>query len=254
MTELSTQELSFSFASKPILRDISFDCSSGEFISILGASGCGKSTLLRLIAGLLRPQSGRVLIDGQSHEQVDHSTSFVFQHPTLCPWRDVLSNVELPLELDGVAIRRRRHAARMAVELVGLSRDDERKLPRQLSGGMQMRASLARALVTQPKIMLLDEPFSAVDEVLRQQLSETCLELWLRERWTTILVTHNVAEAVFMSQRILILTGTPATIVDRIEVPFQDRTEELRTSANFAQFVAMVSHRLRQSVEQHSVT
>ena len=133
--------------------------------------------------------------------------------------------------------------------MVGLSVRDKRKLPRQLSGGMQMRVSLARAFVTRPKVMLMDEPFSSLDEVLRQQLCETCLQLWQREAWTTVFVTHNVSEAVFMSQKVFILAGRPATIVDVIEVPFETRIGDLRVSAEFIRLVTDVSQRLRRAVE-----
>lgn len=245
VTELTSRHLSFSFGSEPVLRDIDIGCPAGGFVSILGASGCGKSTLLRIFAGLLKPTSGSVSVAGGS-------VGFVFQHPTLCPWLTVTKNVQLPLKLARVPKRARARSAEEAIQLVGLAADDAAKLPRQLSGGMQMRVSLARALVTRPKVMLMDEPFSALDEVLRQQMTEICLDLWRREAWTTLFVTHNVAEAVFMSQRIFILAGKPAQVVDTVDIHFPDRTDSLRLSAEYVQLVTEVSRRLRLAVERSS--
>ena len=245
MPQLSCKDLSFSFGADLVLADVNLQCERGGFVSVLGASGCGKSTLLRLIAGLLQPAAGAVLVEPSAA-----TASFVFQQPTLCPWLSVSKNVRLPLELRGISRDEAGHRADEAIQLVDLRPEDGRKLPRQLSGGMQMRASLARALVTQPEIMLMDEPFSALDEVLRQQLSETCLDLWRQESWTTVFVTHNVAEAVFMSQQIYILAGTPSTVVERIDVPFSQRNQDLRVSSDFVAFVSDVSQRLRSAVEQ----
>ena len=219
----------------------------GEFVSILGTSGCGKSTLLRILAGLLRPTSGTVSYDGESRHT--GQTSFVFQKPTLCPWLSLRRNVELPLKLSRMSSSDSATAANEAIDLVGLDASDRFKMPAQLSGGMQMRASLARAFVTKPSLMLMDEPFSSLDEVIRQQLTETSLRLWQLGNWTTVFVTHNVAEAVFMSQRIYVLAGKPATFVESIDVPFQQRNEDLRTSSEFIEFVADVSRRFRAAVE-----
>lgn len=252
MPRLVIQGINFSFRQDSVLRDVNFRVEHGEFVALLGASGCGKSTLLRLLAGLLQPTRGSIsnAADQANADGTGSTASFVFQKPTLCPWLTVLQNVELPLRLRGVARAERLQVCHDAIRLVGLSEQDCRKMPRQLSGGMRMRVSLARAFVTKPQLMLMDEPFSALDEVLRQQLTETCLDLWQRESWTTVFVTHNVAEAVFLSQRIHILAGKPATIVDTIEIPFLERDRKLRTSAEFIRLVAEVSERLRQAVEQ----
>ena len=241
MADIRAANLQFSYGSEPVLQDVNLSCERGEFVSILGASGCGKSTLLRIFAGLRQPSSGDI--------DVPDDTGFVFQKPTLCPWLRVVDNVALPARLRGVSRDTRRSNALESLNLVGLTERDATKLPHQLSGGMRMRASLARALTTKPRVMLMDEPFSALDEVLRQQLSEVCLEIWNREQWTTVFVTHSVSDAVFMSQRIYILAGKPATIVDRIEVPFVDRDAALRLSPEFAGLVAQVGQRLRSAVE-----
>lgn len=240
--EIELSDVEVGFGRESVLRDICFTANTGDFVALLGASGCGKSTLLRLIAGLLNPTSGTL-------KRSETDVGFVFQKPTLCPWLTVTQNVQMPLALGRVALDERARIASEAIRLVGLQATDAEKYPYQLSGGMQMRVSIARAFVTKPRIMLMDEPFSALDEVLRQQLAETSLELWQRESWTTVFVTHNVAEAVFLSQRIHILAGKPATIVDTIEIPFANRDGELRTSAEYIQLVTEVSLRLRRAVE-----
>lgn len=236
-------ELSLRLGSQAVLASVNFHCDDGEFVSFVGPSGCGKSSLLRLIAGLIRPTGGSLVA---SHEGRSPRTGFVFQDATLLPWRNVSSNIGLPLELQGVRRRERADAVRRARLLVGLSDADERKLPRQLSGGMRMRTSLARALVTEPDILLLDEPFAAVDDILRLQLNEQLLTLWTTNRWTTVLVTHNVAEAVFLSQRVLILADKPARIVDDVATKFPyPRSRHLRSTGEFAQTVADVFDHLK---------
>ncbi len=246
MPLLKINRLNFSFGEERILKDLNVECARGEFASLLGASGCGKSTLLRLIAKLKNPTSGEISFEGDLKEK---PFGFVFQQPTLLPWLSAVDNVALPLKLSSAMPSNRRAVAAEALELVGLNANDQKKTPSQLSGGMQMRVSLARAFVAKPALMLMDEPFSALDEVLRQQLCEATLKLWKSEGWTTLFVTHNVAEAVFLSQRIFILAGKPATIVDVIEVPFVDRTPELRASPEFMELVAKVGVRLRELVE-----
>ena len=248
MPKIVTNDLRLAFGGEQVLRGLNAVVERGEFVSILGTSGCGKSTFLRILAGLLQPTSGTVMFDGESRHP--GQTSFVFQKPTLCPWLSLRRNVELPLKLSHTSASSRTTAVEKAIELVGLDKSDRSKLPRQLSGGMQMRASLARAFVTKPSLMLMDEPFSSLDEVMRQQLTETSLRLWQLGNWTTVFVTHNVAEAVFVSQRIYILAGKPATFVECIDVPFRERNEDLRTSPEFIEFVADVSQRFRTAVER----
>ncbi|MDA1013441.1 MAG: ABC transporter ATP-binding protein [Planctomycetota bacterium] len=226
------------------------DIHRGEFVSIVGPSGCGKSTLLRLIAGLLTPTDGTLLVDGQPSKNGPSATraetAFVFQEPTLLPWRSVVGNIALPLELRGESRERIETAVRDKLKLVGLSEDDVQKRPRMLSGGMKMRVSLARALVTEPDIMLLDEPFGALDDILRQRLNEDVLRLWEQHRWTGLFVTHNVAEAVFLSGRVLVMSPRPGRILHEVSIPFgYPRLPELRADREFAELAGQLSAMLR---------
>lgn len=233
------------FASGQIgVREVSLSVRRGELISLVGPSGCGKSTLLRMIAGLLSPTSGELLVRAGSAG--DSRTAFVFQDSNLLPWRSVFDNIRLPLELRGVPIDQQRSAVDASLELIGLKPDDAAKRPRMLSGGMRMRVSLARALVTHPELLLLDEPFAALDDLLRQQLNEELLRIWAAQQWTGLFVTHNVAEAVFLSQRVLVMSKSPGTLVANIVVPFEHpRDVELRSSPEFAKLTGEVSRCLR---------
>lgn len=206
---------------------------AGEFVAILGPSGCGKTTLLRIIAGLDQADSGSVharFATGSAAKQL----AYVFQDAHLLPWRTALDNVALPLELMGMSRVERHAAAAAAIEQVGLS-DSGTRYPAELSGGMRMRVSLARALVTHPSLLLLDEPFAALDELTRQQLDEQLHGLWLERRMTVIFVTHSIVEATFLAQRAIVLTRRPARMAldHRIDLPVQ-RTAALRTEAQFA--------------------
>ncbi len=233
-----------------MLRDVRFDCKPGEFVAVVGPSGCGKSTLLRLIAGLARPSAGDIAVGDPKDAP---RLGYVFQDATLLPWRNVRGNIGLPLELAHVDAKRRTEAIARARQLVGLMKSDEKKLPRALSGGMRMRVSLARALVTEPQVMLLDEPFAAVDDILRHKLNEQVHQLWMDQCWTTVMVTHNVAEAVFLSQRILIMAGKPARIVDEIAVGLAyPRITAVRSESQFASIVGYVSQRLRDAIEMET--
>lgn len=200
----------------------------GEFVAILGPSGSGKSTLLRMIAGLDRPTAGRVTLSRPAR------TAYVFQDAHLLPWRNVLRNVALPLELSGVDQSTRESRARAAIEQVGLS-DAIRRYPAQLSGGMRMRASLARALVTDPELLLLDEPFAALDEITRHHLDDQLRALWTDRRMTVLFVTHSIIEAAFLADRAIVLTRRPARVVldHRLDLP-TTRTPALRTDPRFA--------------------
>lgn len=224
-----------------ILSNISLDVPAGEFLAVLGASGSGKTTLLRLIAGLDLPRSGEIAVDGQptwrtltSGEPRRTNIAYVFQDAHLLPWRNVVNNVELPLELQGVAPRSRRAAAIDAIEQVGLT-EATAKYPNQLSGGMRMRVSLARALVTDPQLLLLDEPFAALDEITRQRLDEQLRALWLARGITTIFITHSTTEAVFLAERAVVLSSRPAQVIAdyRIELP-SVRTGPIRATSEFA--------------------
>ena len=212
------------------LHDVSLDVSEGEFLSLLGPSGCGKSTLLRMIAGLASPSAGHIERPSGRHE-----TSFVFQEPTLMPWATALANVELPLRLANVARPERRARAAEALAGVGLA-GFENSYPRELSGGMKMRVSIARALVTGPRLLLMDEPFAALDEISRHKLNGDLLALWQRRRFTAVFVTHSVFESVFLSQRILVMTPRPGRIAGdlAIDLPYP-RTTALRMTARYAE-------------------
>lgn len=231
------------------LRDVSFSLRRGEFVAIVGPSGCGKSTLLRIVAGLIEPTAGTLTVAGASAmhaRRTQHDVAFVFQDATLLPWRTVTANVGLPLELHGVRRATAAPRVRDVIDLVGLA-DFAGAYPGQLSGGMRMRASLARALVTRPDLMLLDEPFAALDDITRQRLNEELLALWTRDRWTALFVTHNVSEAVFLSERVLIMSARPGHLVAEVAVPFAGpRSPALRAAPEFAKLVGEVSDRLRE--------
>jgi NitT/TauT family transport system ATP-binding protein len=230
------------------LDDLSFRVRQGEFVSLVGSSGCGKSTLLRIIAGLGDSSAGNVLVEGMTPQKARQSSgemTYIFQEATLLPWRNVLSNVELPLELRRATWSERREAANNALALVGLG-GFEAVYPRELSGGMKMRVSLARALSVNPRLLLMDEPFGALDEITRQRLNEELLRIWADGQRTIVFVTHSVFEAVFLSTRIFVMSPRPGRIVDDIpiDLPYP-RTSEVRTSLPFMQHAARVSEALR---------
>jgi NitT/TauT family transport system ATP-binding protein len=212
---------------------IDLQIDEGEFVAILGPSGCGKSTLLRIIAGLEQPTAGRVELDR-------NKIAYVFQDPHLLPWRNVLGNVALPLELMRVAKPQLLQASRAALEQIGLA-DAMERYPAQLSGGMKMRVSLARALVTAPKLLLLDEPFAALDEITRQKLDEQLRTLWAAHGMTVLFVTHSTAEATFLSDRAVVLTRRPARIVADlgIDLPLV-RAAPLRAESRFAAVTRLI--------------
>lgn len=227
--------------SKPVIEDFSLRIAAGEFVSLLGASGCGKSTLLAMIAGLTGTSAGSIHIDGRPPAHARELMSFVFQDPALLPWRTVAGNVSLSLEFAGRSKSTR--AARIAevLELVGLQ-DVAGYYPRELSGGMKMRASIARALASTPRLMLMDEPFGALDEMTRNRLNEELLALKARQRWTTVFVTHSISEAVFLSDRILLMGGNPAERLREIRVSLpMPRTAALRSTPLFLSLVGEVS-------------
>jgi NitT/TauT family transport system ATP-binding protein len=214
----------------------------GEFVALLGASGCGKSTLLRLLAGLETPSAGRLVRNGLPDSP--GSTGFVFQQPTLMPWARVDDNVALPLRLQGATRAAIEAAVAPALAAVGLS-DFGRSFPRELSGGMQMRVSIARALITSPSLLLLDEPFAALDEISRFRLNQDLLALWLRDRFTAVFVTHSVYEAVFLARRIVVMAPRPGRVAEQIEIdaPYP-RDEGFRSSPAFAAACVRVSQAL----------
>ena len=231
------------------LAAVDFGIQQGEFVSIVGPSGCGKSTLLRLIAGLQEATAGELTVadlNPQTARTQSNKTAFVFQDPNLLPWRNVSDNIRLPLELAGNVTAETAADIENSLDLIGLSSADALKKPSMLSGGMRMRVSLARALITEPNLLLLDEPFGALDDILRQKLNEDLLRIWQEQNWTGLFVTHNVAEAVFLSQRIFVMSAAPGTIASTIEIPFEfPRNPELRATAEFAKLTGEVSAHLR---------
>lgn len=230
----------------PALDDVTLAVGEGEFVSLVGPSGCGKSTLLRIVAGLVSPTAGSALVAGAPPREARRRVrlSFVFQDATLLPWRTAERNVTLPLEIGRMPTAERLARARATLEMVGLA-GFERRRPRELSGGMRMRVSLARALAIDPQLMLLDEPFGALDDLTRQALNEELLRLWQRRGWTALFVTHNLAEAAFLSTRIVVLGSRPGKIVADVPTPFdRQRGTELRAAPEFARFVGEIARHL----------
>ncbi len=228
-----------------MLDGIDFTVEGGAFVSLIGPSGCGKSTILRLVAALSPVSDGEVLVDGVRPERGGQQAAFIFQEATLLPWLTVLRNIELPLRLRGVRRAARREAATKMLGLVRLE-DVANRYPRQLSGGMKMRVSVARALVQSPRLLLLDEPFGALDEMTRHHLNEELLDLHHAEGWTAFFVTHSVAEAVFLSDRVLVLAANPGRIhADiRIDLP-RERSAETRECESYQRQVAEITRVLR---------
>ena len=229
------------------LQPLDLSVGEGEFLTLIGPSGCGKSTLLNLIAGLLEPSSGTLRLWQRPPRQIEssgHRLSFVFQAPTLMPWADVQANVRLPLDLAGVGAREAAPRVREALALVGLERFAG-LLPRELSGGMQMRASIARALVTRPTLLLMDEPFGALDEITRHKLDTELLALWRQQGLTVVFVTHSIYEAVYLSTRVRVMAAHPGRLVDelRIDEAFP-RAPQFRVSTAFARYAQQLQHSL----------
>lgn len=219
------------------------DLKPGEFVSLLGPSGCGKSTALRLIAGLMEPTRGTVSSPGVRPGGAHGRIGFVFQEPTLMPWATVAANVRLPLSLrplDGAAVDERVAAALAQVGLDGF----EGAYPRELSGGMKMRVSIARALVTEPALLLMDEPFAALDEVTRFKLNDDLLALWRAVRRTVVFVTHSVFESVYLSERIVVMTSRPGRVFTEIKIDAPYPRDRFRTSADYAALCRQVSDAL----------
>lgn len=215
---------------------------AGQFVAVVGPSGCGKSTLLRMVAGLSAPTSGE--ITGQSDGESD--IGFVFQEPTLMPWATVSDNVALPLVLKNADPRSYTDNVTNVLDWVGLS-DFRNAYPRELSGGMKMRVSIARALVSKPHLLLLDEPFAALDEFTRAALNDDLLRLWEEQKWTALFVTHSVREAAFLADRILVMSPRPGRIVADMAVPFDHpRRPALRDSHDYSDFCVSVSQALHQ--------
>jgi NitT/TauT family transport system ATP-binding protein len=239
------------------LDGIDLDIHRGEFLSVLGPSGCGKSTLLRIIAGLTEPNSGvrRLLLETDRAGHIPAGRiGFVFQDPTLMPWSTVTDNVLLPFRLAGRVGPAERERAAAEIGSVGLA-GFERAYPRQLSGGMRMRVSIARALVTKPDLLLLDEPFAALDEITRMALNDDLMRLWESRRPTVVFVTHSVFESVYLSTRIAVMTPRPGHIVAELPVELpQPRERSLRTSPRYAALCTTVSEQLAKAMAVRSAT
>lgn len=226
------------------LADVDLRVRGGEFVSLLGPSGCGKSTALRLIAQLLKPSAGEIVFaDGKPE------TGFVFQEPTLMPWRSALANVRLPLELKGVARAEAEARSARALARVGLA-GFEKAFPRELSGGMKMRVSIARAIAAAPKLLLMDEPFAALDELTRQSLNDDLLKLWREDNLTVIFVTHSVFESTYLSSRVVVMTPRPGRIAADIALPVPlSRDANYRLSPEFSENARKISDALRRAME-----
>src|SRR5271154_254625 len=216
-----------------VLQSVDLRVLKREFVTVIGPSGCGKSTVLRLISGLTPATAGTIRVDGMTPVNARETISFIFQDATLLPWRTVKQNVGLGLELERVAAKRRDEKVASLLQLVGLE-DVAAAYPRELSGGMKMRASIARALATNPRLLLMDEPFAALDEMTRDRMNEELLRLREEQQWTAVFVTHSVAEAVFLSGRILILAPHPGRLAHDLPVPLPwPRTAATRASEAF---------------------
>jgi NitT/TauT family transport system ATP-binding protein len=221
------------------LQPVTLQVQEGEFVTLLGPSGCGKSTLLKIMAGLLEPSQGRLLLWRKPVEQIEstgHRLSFVFQEPTLMPWARVQANVRLPLDLAGVPSSEALPRVHESLALVGLDKF-AKHLPRELSGGMQMRVSIARGLVTQPTLLLMDEPFGALDEITRHKLDSELLDLWQRRKLTVVFVTHSIYEAVYLSTRVAVMAARPGRLIDEVAIdePYP-RGADFRVSTAFSQY------------------
>ncbi|RYF44148.1 MAG: ABC transporter ATP-binding protein [Comamonadaceae bacterium] len=221
------------------LQPVDLTVAEGEFVTLLGPSGCGKSTLLKMVAGLLEPTDGRLLLWRKPVAQLEESQrklAFVFQSPTLMPWASVASNVRLPLDLSKVPREEADKRVAEALSLVGLAKFAS-ALPRALSGGMQMRVSIARSLVVQPNLLLMDEPFGALDEITRHKLDSDLLALWARKKLTVVFVTHSIHEAVFLSNRVVMMAARPGRIVEEVVIdePYP-RTPDFMVTPRFATY------------------
>jgi NitT/TauT family transport system ATP-binding protein len=222
------------------LEDVSFSVAAGEFVTIVGPSGCGKSTLLRIASGLTTHSQGSCVTDRKS-------LGYVFQDATLLPWRTVRRNVELNAELQNVSKAERKERARQAIDLVGLTGNED-KFPKQLSGGMKMRTSLARSLVMKPSVFMFDEPFGALDEITRERLQDELLRLFVHEGFAGLFITHSIPEAVFLSTRVLCMSARPGRIIADFRIPWDyPRQHDIRYSPEFAEMCGKVSEALKEA-------
>ena len=248
---LEIRDLTKSFAESaglrvaPVLDRIDLDVAENQFVCILGASGCGKTTLLRILAGLTRADRGSVLISGRRVEKPGQECSMVFQNYGLLPWRTVMENVEFGLKIRGVPKKVRRRISQACVDQVGLTGSEE-LYPHQISGGMQQRVALARAFAKDPKVLLMDEPFAAVDMGTRERLQDELLTLWATTKTTVLFVTHSIDEAIYLADRVLVMHARPGRIVaDIVTALPRPRTEAVKSSEQFAKLVRQARDALR---------
>jgi NitT/TauT family transport system ATP-binding protein len=252
---IEARELSLTFetADGPVyaLSKVNLTVEDGDFVSFIGPSGCGKTTLLRVIADLEQASEGEITVNGMTPDEArkQRAYGYVFQAPALYPWRTIERNVALPLEIMGFSAAERAQRIARNLDLVNLT-GFEKKFPWQLSGGMQQRVSIARALAFDPKLLLMDEPFGALDEIVRDKLNQQLLELWARTKKTVVFVTHSIPEAVFLSSKIVVMSPRPGRIIDVFETKFApDRTLDIRETREFLK----VAHRVREGLrEGHS--
>jgi len=250
-TVISTKNLDLTFETNdgPVhaLKDITLDIAEGEFVSLIGPSGCGKTTLLRVIADLEKPTGGSVSVNGMTPEQarLARAYGYVFQQSALLPWRTIEENVALPLEVMGLDKATRIARIKSNLELVNLT-GFEKKFPWQLSGGMQQRASIARALAVEPAMLLMDEPFGALDEIVRDHLNEQLLKLWAKTKKTVVFVTHSIPEAVFLSTKIVVMSPRPGRIHEIIDCDLgTDRPLDIRETPEFLK----IAHQVREGLK-----
>ncbi|KWX67406.1 hypothetical protein ASJ79_21700 [Mycobacterium sp. NAZ190054] len=258
MPMLSIQQVSKTFKSRGnksntatiALTDVNLDVEEGEFCAIIGASGCGKSTLLRIIDGLTAPSSGRVMLRGREVTEPGPDRAMVFQHAHLMPWRTVQKNVEFGLEPRDVRAGDRRQRAARYLNLVGLT-GFEKHYPAQLSGGMQQRVGLARAFAVEPELLLLDEPFGALDAQTRLQLQTELSRIWSEAGRTAVLITHDIEEAVFLADRVVVMGSRPGRVIDVVDIPFErPRTDSVRMHPDFTVLKSRLWESLRDSMSE----
>ncbi len=247
--DIDNLSLTFETNDGPVhaLSDIDLKIEEGDFVSFIGPSGCGKTTLLRVIADLERPTAGSITVNGVSPEEarLNRAYGYVFQAAALYPWRTIAKNVALPLEIMGLSREEQQKRIQKNMELVNLA-GFEKKYPWQLSGGMQQRASIARALAVEPDLLLMDEPFGALDEIVRDHLNEQLLQLWAKTNKTVVFVTHSIPEAVFLSTKIVVLCPRPGRIYDVIESDLpRDRNLDIRETPEFLK----IAHRVREGLK-----
>ena len=248
--DINNLYLTFETQTEPVhaLSDINLKVEPGDFVSLIGPSGCGKTTLLRVIADLEKPTSGSITVEGKSAQQarLDRSYGYVFQTPALLPWRNIESNIHLPLEMSGYSRSEQKNLSDQYLSLVSLS-GFEKKYPWQLSGGMQQRVSIARALSFNPDMLLMDEPFGALDEITRDRLNEELLRLWEKTKKTVVFVTHSIPEAVFLSSKIVVMSARPGKIINVIDTNFpKDRTLDIRETTEFLEASQLVREGLKE--------